>query len=383
MKVYFDNAATTPVRPVVIESMVQVMKNTYANASATYGIGRSAKAQLETSRKSIAELFGVLAKEIVFTSGGTESNNIILQGAVSSLGVKRIITSSIEHHAVLKTVEYLAERFEVVVEYVRILKDGTVDYKHLEKLLALRNEKTLVSLMHINNETGVILDLETVGDLCSAHEAFFHSDTVQTIGHFEVDFRKVKLHFATASAHKFYGPKGVGFAYISRECKLHPLQYGGEQERGARAGTESLHQIVGMQKALSISYNNLVEEAKYILELKNALIASLNEELPSIRFNTFSNQESRNYNLLNILLPIPSEKANTVLFELDLAGIAVSRGSACQSGSIKPSHVLIEILDLDEIEKTSLRLSFSIYNTKEEVMYFVEIMKKIISKYSC
>ncbi len=382
MKVYFDNAATTAMRPQVIESMVEVMQDTYANASATYALGRSAKAIVETSRKYIAKQFGVLDSEIVFTSGGTESNNLILQGAVRDLGVKHIITTKIEHHAVLKTIVYLAADFGVSVHYLPILPDGTIDYLVLEQLLDTLEEDVLVSLMHINNETGVLLDLERVGNLCETNKALFHSDTVQTIGHFDINFKDVKLHFATASAHKFYGPKGIGFAYVNQECKLKALQHGGEQERGLRAGTEALHQIKGMQVALTLGYKKLEEEIKFVLDTKEYLIAELQEKISQIEFNAHSNESSRNYNLLNILLPVSYEKANTILFELDLAGIAVSRGSACQSGSNKPSHVLAEFLSEESLSKTALRLSFSIYNTTNEADYFVEVLSKIIRKYS-
>ncbi len=382
MKVYFDNAATTAMRPEVIASMVKVMNTTFANPSATYANGRSAKAILETSRKKIAKQLGVLDSEIVFTSGGTESNNLVLQGAVSKLGVKHIITSKIEHHAVLKTCQYLAEYNDVIIHFVPVLSTGEIDYNALEEILkSLVNDSVLVSLMHINNETGVVLDLPRIGDLCETYDALFHSDTVQTIGHYNIDFKEVKMHFATASAHKFYGPKGVGFAYVCQSCKLNPLQHGGEQERGVRAGTEAIHQIKGMEVAFKMAYAELKEETAYVLSLKKHLLNKFEKDLPQIAFNGFSNDLSRNYNLLNILLPISSEKANTILFELDLSGIAVSRGSACQSGSNKPSHVLAEFLEDSAIKKTSLRLSFSIYNTLEEVDYFIDILKKIVTKY--
>lgn len=382
MKVYFDNAATTVMRPKVIESMVEVMKNTFANASATYALGRSAKAILETSRKNIAKQFGVHESEIVFTSGGTEANNMILQSAVEDLGIQQIISSKIEHHAVLKTCEYLESLKKVSISYVSILKDGTIDYKHLETLLSSAHSTTLVSLMHINNETGVILDIERVGNLCDSYGVLFHSDTVQTIGHFKVNFKKVKLHFATASAHKFYGPKGVGFAYIDQSCKLKPLLHGGEQERGVRAGTEPIHQVFGMYTALEIAYQQLEKESKQIVLLKDNLVKKLQIEIPGVIFNALSNEASRNYNLLNIQLPISSEKANTILFELDLAGIAISRGSACQSGSNKPSHVLAEILNDNKVNKVSIRISLSIYNTNNEIYYFVETIKKLVLKYN-
>jgi len=376
--VYLDNAATTKMRPEVIESVTQSMQQTYANASSTYSIGRKAKAEIELIRKNIANYFGVSSSEIVYTSGGTEANNLILQAGIRDLGIKRIITSKIEHHAVLKTIEFLSNQYGIIVDYVDFTNDGDVSLENLEQLLKASEVLTLVSLIHINNEIGTILDLDTVGNLCEKYDAYFHTDTVQSIGHYKVNFKVSKVHFATASAHKFYGPKGVGFAYIQQNLKAKGSQYGGEQERGLRAGTEAIPLIVGMGKALKISYQNLESDRNYILELKNYAANQL-MAIERVSFNANSDREDRNYNLLNVCLPISNEKASTVLFQLDLVGICCSRGSACQSGSNKPSHVLEEVLLEEKLKFTSLRFSFSIYTTKNDINYLVSQLQKLIS----
>jgi len=376
--VYLDNAATTKMHPEIIECIMQSMQQIYANASSTYSIGRKAKAEIELIRKKIAKYIGVSSSEIVFTSGGTEANNLILQTVIRDLGVKRIITSKIEHHAVLKTIEVLAGQYNVIVDYVDFTKDGDISLQSVEQLLKAADSTTLVSLMHINNEIGTILDLKAVGDLCEVYKAYFHTDTVQSIGHYQLDLGISKVHFATASAHKFYGPKGVGFAYVRQNLKAQPSQYGGEQERGLRAGTEAVSLIVGMGMALDIGYENLEKDREYITSIKIYAIEQLEKHIPTIRFNAGSNLTNRNYNLLSVCLPIPKEKASTVLFQLDLAGICCSRGSACQSGSNKPSHVLKEVLSKDKLNFTSLRFSFSIDTTKQEIDYLVTQLLKLV-----
>ncbi|MEW7277541.1 cysteine desulfurase family protein [Aquimarina sp. 2201CG1-2-11] len=379
-KIYFDNAATTTIRSEVITRMVEVLESDFGNASSSHSYGRSAKNHIEQTRKNIAKYLGVSASEIIFTSGGTEADNLVINSAVRDLGVLHIITSRIEHHAVLHTVQEIESRTNIVVSYVRIKENGSVDYEHLESLLATSNTKTLVSLMHINNEVGTILDVERVGDLCQSKGAIFHSDMVQSIGHYEVDLSKLYIDFIAVSAHKFHGPKGVGFAYIRKNSGLKPLIFGGEQERGYRAGTESVHNIVGMDEALRLAYDHLEEEKKYIEEIKQYFIDTLKNAIHGVRFNADSDSKRHcTYTLVNVCLPVSAEKAGVLLFHLDINGIACSKGSACQSGSSKGSHVLTEILSEDDLQKPSIRFSFSKYNTKEEVDYVVGVLKDFIN----
>ncbi len=376
--VYFDNAATTQIRDEVIVSMAEVMKKHYGNASSSHGFGRSSKSLIEQSRKTIAKYLNVSAGEIVFTSGGTEADNLVLRSAVRDLNIKHIITSKIEHHAVLHTVEQLEKEYGILVSYVNLETNGDIDYSHLERLLQVEG-KTLVSLMHINNEIGNILDIERVANLCKANQALFHSDAVQSVGHYEMDLQKLPIDFLAASAHKFHGPKGVGFAFVRKNSGLQPLIFGGEQERGLRAGTESVHNIIGMEEALKSAYNNLSKEANYIMGLKRYFIDKITEEIPETAFNGYSNDLNKGtYTLVNVCLPIPPKKAAMLLFQLDLKGIACSKGSACQSGSSQNSHVLTEILNDTDLQKPSIRFSFSLYNTKEEVDYVINVLKAFL-----
>ena len=372
-KVYLDNASTTAFRPEVIQEMTRVMQEDYGNPSSTHSFGRTSKNILETSRKSIAKQINATAQEIIFTSGGTEANNWILRSAVEDLKIKRIITSKIEHHAVLYTVLALQSDYQIQVDYVKLKQNGEVDINHLVELLS-DNTPTLVSLMHVNNEIGTVLDLEKVGRLCKQYKALFHSDTVQSIGKTEIDLQKTDVDFIVASAHKFHGPKGTGFAFISRNSGLQPLFFGGEQEKGLRAGTESIHNIAGMAKALELSYENLEAERKQISDLKNYFVNQLKSNFPEFKINGNSDGF---YNIVNVLLPFSEDKTSMILFNLDMNGIAVSRGSACQSGSIKPSHVLLEILSDDEIRKPSLRISFSHFNSEEDIDILIEALKGI------
>lgn len=372
-KVYLDNASTTAMRPEVIQEMTKIMLEDYGNPSSTHSFGRNAKTILELSRKSIAKHLNCTAQEIIFTSGGTEANNWILRSSVEDLKVERIITSKIEHHAVLHTVWALQEEYNIQVDYVNVNADGSLDLTHLSNLLA-EEKKTLVSLMHVNNETGTILDLDRVSLICKQYNALFHSDTVQSIGKTEIDLQKTPIDFILASAHKFHGPKGIGFAFIRKNSGLQPLFFGGEQEKGLRAGTEAVHQIAGMANALSISYAKLEEERAYILGLKNYLIEQFEIHFPNFRIN---GKKDDFYNLINVILPFSSDKTSMLLFSLDMKGIAVSRGSACQSGSIKPSHVLNEMLSETDLKLPNLRISFSHYNTKEDIDWLVESLKTI------
>jgi cysteine desulfurase len=375
-QVYLDNAATTQIRDEVIDSMTRVMKQSYGNASSTHSFGRSSKSLIESSRKNIARFFNVSAGEIVFTSGGTEADNLVLKSVVRDLNIEHIIISKIEHHAVLHTVEQLQNEYDISISYVNIDKNGQIDYAHLEELLQ-NPKKTLVSLMHVNNEIGNILDIKRVASLCKANNALFHSDTVQSIGHYKLDLQDIPIDFLAASAHKFHGPKGVGFAFIRKNSGLKPLIFGGEQERGLRAGTESVHNIVGIEEALKLAYNNLDSESLYVQELKQYFINKLKTEIPEVSFNGCSGDlKNSTYTLVNVCLPVSAEKSAMLLFQLDLKGIACSKGSACQSGSTQSSHVLAELLSDADLQKPSIRFSFSIYNTKEEIDYVVGILKE-------
>lgn len=371
-KIYLDNAATTSIRQEVIDEMINVMQNDFGNPSSTHSFGRSAKTVLETSRKSIAKILGCNAQEIIFTSNATEASNWILKSAVRDLQVKRIITSKIEHHATLYTVRFLKKQYGIEVDFVNVLPNGAIDISHLVQLLS-GSEKTLVTLMHVNNEIGTVLDIEKVGRICQQHSTLFHCDTVQSIGKTELKLHEIPVDFVVASAHKFHGPKGAGFAYVKKGIILQPFLYGGEQEKGLRAGTEAVHQVAGMSRALELSHEHLVEERQAISDLKNYCEAQLKLNFPDIKINgtdTF-------YNILNVLLPFSEEKTAMILFNLDMKGIAVSRGSACQSGSVKPSHVLAEILADEDLKKPSLRISFSHYNTKEDIDALIDGLKGI------
>lgn len=378
-KVYFDSAATTQLRDDVISCITEVLKTEYGNPSSTHSYGRSSKSLLENARKEIAKLLNVSASEIIFTSGGTEADNLILCSAVRDLGVKRIISSRIEHHAVLHTLEWLKKEYDIVLDFVKIDECGQVDYDHLKNLLADTSQKTLVSLMHVNNEIGSLLDLKKVAVLCKEHHALFHSDTVQSVGHYELDFKDIPIDFAAAAAHKFHGPKGAGFAFIRKNSGLRSLIHGGEQERGLRAGTEAVYAIAGMAEALKLSFHKLEKERAYITELKDYFKERLLTAIPGVKFNGSCDDNARStYTLLNVCLPISAEKAMLLLFQLDLKGIACSKGSACQSGSEGGSHVLNEILSEEDLSKPSIRFSFSSFNKKEEVDYVVEVLKEFI-----
>ncbi len=378
-QVYLDNAATTALRPEVTHRMTEVLANSYGNASSTHSFGRSSKALLEQCRKNIAGYFNVSASEIVFTSGGTEADNLALRSAVRDLGVTEIITSKIEHHAVLHTVEQLQQEYNVKLSFVNLDACGMVDYTHLESVLQ-NSEKAIVSLMHVNNEIGNILDIERVAKLCKKNDALFHSDCVQSVGHFKLDLQDIPVDFFAASAHKFHGPKGVGFCFVRKESGLKPLIFGGEQERGHRAGTESIHNIVGMDEALKIAYNNLDAEKEQITSIKAYFINQLKAVVPNVSFNgSCEDNEKSTYTLVNVCLPLEPSKTSMLQFQLDLKGIACSRGSACQSGSSQQSHVLTEILDEEKLKHPSVRFSFSIFTTKEDIDYTLNVLKDIIS----
>jgi cysteine desulfurase len=374
--VYLDNAATTPIAPEVIQVITESMKEVFGNPSSTHQIGRKAKGVVENARKNIAKMLGCTASEIVFTAGGSEADNLILRNAVTNLEIKRIISSKIEHHAVLHTIQSLKKEFSINIEYVNLQEDGDIDYAHLKTLLQTSEQKTLVSLMLVNNEIGNILDSNKVCTLCRENAALFHSDTVQGIAHLELDLKKTPIDFIAASAHKFHGPKGVGFAYFKKGFGIQPILIGGEQERGARAGTENTHSILGMEKALALGLNNFNEDKEYISQLKQYFISQLENTFPDAAFNGFSSDDEKSaFHILSVRF---SKEIPMLLFNLDLKNITVSGGSACQSGSNQGSHVLNTILSPEDALKTSVRFSFSKYNTAEEVDYAIEVLKEII-----
>lgn len=371
-KIYFDNAATTPLDPEVIDVMVDTLKNTYGNPSSVHAIGRQARVVVEEARKKVASFIHAAPAELFFTAGGTEADNMVLQSAVKDLGVNHIITSPIEHHAVLETAEKIEHQKKIKLSLVKLDEFGSVDLKNLEELLeANQDKKTLVSLMHGNNEIGNILPLKKVVELCKKYGALFHSDTVQTMGHYDFDVRALNIDFLTCSAHKFHGPKGIGFLFVNQNVQLKPIIIGGGQERNMRAGTENIYGIVGLAKAMEIAYANLKEHQNYIQGLKTYMIKSLEEQVKGITFNGNPKGESL-YTVLNVNFP-NSDMDEMLLFNFDIEGICVSGGSACASGSSIGSHVL-EAIKSDKT-KPAIRFSFSKYNTKEEIDYTLKVIK--------
>jgi cysteine desulfurase len=360
--------------------MTACLTNDFGNASSTHSFGRSAKSLIEKARKNIAKQLKVSASEIIFTSGGTEADNFVLNSAVRDLGVTRIITSKIEHHAIGHSAEALKACFNISLDYVKTDENGSVILDDLENLLQQDKGKTLVSLMHINNEIGNILDIKRVSEICKKYNALFHSDTVQSIGHYDVDLSEIKVDFCAVSAHKFHGPKGVGFVFMRKDTGLNSLIFGGGQERGFRAGTESVHNIVGLNVAFNDVYTHLEKDSAYIKSLKSYFIEEIKKAVPAVKFNGLSGDLNKStFTLVNLLLPVTAQKALIVLFQLDLKGIACSKGSACQSGSSKGSHVLSEILSDEDMLKPSLRFSFSKYNTKEEIDYVINVLKDVVN----
>lgn len=374
MKVYFDNAATTPLDKEVLNEMLPYMTEHFGNPSSIHSFGRKTRAAIEGARKMVAKSLNVSPSEIFFTSGGTEADNMAIRCTIHDLGIKHAITSRIEHHAVLHTLEELEKEGVIKLSFVNLTTIGHVDLVHLEELLK-ENGRTLVSLMHANNEIGNLLPLKEVGEICSTYNAIFHSDTVQTMGHYEMDLQKIKIHFVTCAAHKFHGPKGVGFLYVSSSVKIHPMIYGGGQERNMRGGTENLYGIIGLAKAMEIALRDMDDHQKHITGIKNYMVEKLKAEIPVIEFNGAC-QDNCLYTVLNVRFP-HTENAEMLLFNLDIAGIAASGGSACTSGSDIGSHVLRGIGS--DVTRPSVRFSFSKYNTKEEVDYTVSKLKELFS----
>lgn len=367
MKVYLDNAATTPMAPEVLEAMMPYFTTHFGNPSSIHQFGRTVKSAVETARKSIARELNCSPMEICFTSGGTEADNMAINGAVTQLGVRHIISSEVEHHAVLHTVEHCNADLNVRLSMVELDAKGHVNIAHLRKLLADSQEKTLVSLMHANNEIGTMIDIDEIAGICEEFNALFHSDTVQTMGHFKLDMAKTRVHFITGAAHKFHGPKGVGFLYLNKDVHIEPLIRGGSQERNMRAGTENIYGIVGMAKALELACADIEGHKKYVQGLKDYMKKQLFEKIEGISINGCEDRSL--YTVLNVKLPA-TNKASMLLFLMDIDGVACSGGSACSSGSNQGSHVL-RALKVNQ-DSPSIRFSFSRYTTREEIDYAVD-----------
>lgn len=375
--IYFDNAATTPIDPRVVDAMIPILRENFGNPSSIHTDGRISRSIIEKSRKRVASYFNASPSEFFFTSGGTEADNMILRCAVHDLGVKHIITSPLEHHAVLHTAEELAHKEGIRLSLVNVDGKGQVDLAHLTSLLAQHNEKTLVSLMHANNEIATKIPLKKVGEICKEHDALFHSDTVQTIGHYNFDFQDLNLHFATCSAHKFHGPKGIGFIYICNDISLKPMITGGAQERNMRAGTENIYGIVGLTKALELAYENVSGHQKEIQAIKSYMINRLRETIPGVHFNGDSESEDSLYTVLNVCFPA-TDIDEMFLYNLDIQGISASGGSACSSGSNIGSHVLSGIGASPD--RPSVRFSFGRFNTIEDVDTAISVLEKLYTK---
>lgn len=373
-RIYLDNAATTPLDPIVLQTMMPYLTEKFGNPSSIYSYGRETRMALEQARKTVAQLLHAHPGEIFFTSGGTESSNAAIRGAIQDLGCRHIISSPIEHHATLHTIMYYQEKGEAIVHLLNVLPDGHVDTDQLEKLLVEIGEKTLVTLMHANNETGNLLDIQKVAQICNKYRAIFHSDTVQTLGHYPFDLRNLPIHFITGAAHKFHGPKGSGILYINEQIKVKPNIHGGAQERNMRAGTENVYGIVGFAKALDLATQRMEEDSKYIGEIKLYMAEELKKTIPSVRFNGDAFGRTL-YTVLSVSFP-KSEKTEMLLFNLDINHICASGGSACTSGAQQGSHVIRTIYPGSD--RSTIRFSFSKRNTKKEIDEVIRKLKTLV-----
>lgn len=373
-RIYFDNAATTSLDPQVLEAMMPYLTEKFGNPSSIYSYGRESRMAIEQARKSVASHLGAKPSEIFFTSGGTESSNTILHASIYDLGCKHIISSPIEHHATLHTVEHLAKTAGVKLSWVNVLPNGHIHLAHLEELLETNADKTIVSIMHANNEIGNMIDLHSVGSICKKYNAYFHSDTVQTVGHFPFKLSETPVDFITGAGHKFHGPKGVGILYINENIKINPLVHGGAQERNMRAGTENLYGIVGFAKALALATENHEKDSAYINELKKYMHDQLIAHVPGVSFNGDPFGESL-YTLLSVNFP-KNEKSEMMLFNLDIHHICASGGSACSSGAQQGSHVINALNKGNDI--ATIRFSFSKNNTKAEIDKVIQTLKALL-----
>ena len=372
--IYLDNAATTPLDPEVIETMTDAMKNKFGNPSSVHKYGREARVLIEDSRRTVSGLLNVSPSEIFFTSCGTEAINMTISSCVNDLGIKHIVTSPIEHHAVLHTVSYFEKLGKIKLSYVKLDSNGNILLDDLENILAT-NERSLVCLMHANNEIGNLLPINDVSEICKKNNALFLCDTVQTIGKYKFDLSSMNVHFAACSAHKFHGPKGVGFLYLDGNVKINSMLHGGGQERNMRSGTENIYGIAGLAKALEVAHRNMEADAVYIKSLKAHMVAGLKKEIEGIQFNGES-EEKGLHTILNVSFP-KSDKTEMLLYSLDIEGIAASGGSACSSGSVAESHVLKAIYA--DNKRPAIRFSFSKFNTIEEIDSCLKIIKKILA----
>lgn len=375
-RIYFDNAATTALDPEVLDAMMPYLTEKFGNPSSIYSYGRETKMGIESARKTVAKILNCAPGEIFFTSGGTESSNTAINAAVRDLGCKHIITSPIEHHATLHTVEHLAKSGQATLDFVNLLPNGHVDIANLEALLAANKGKTLVTLMHANNEIGNLLDVKAVGELCKKYDAIFHCDMVQTIGHYPINLKELNVHFASAAGHKFHGPKGVGILYINDSVKINPMINGGAQERNMRAGTENMYGIVGFAKALELATSRFEHDSSYIRDLKKYMNTRLAETFEGVAFNGDCDGDCL-YTVLNVAFP-KTDKSDMLLFNLDMAGICVSGGSACSSGASSISHVIKALHNGHSTEIVPIRFSFCRHNTREEVDTVIEKLKELI-----
>lgn len=375
MKVYLDNAATTKLDEEVLKAMMPLLLEDFGNPSSIHAFGRKTRSAIENARKTVARLLNVTPAEIFFTSGGTEADNMAILQSIEKFGITHVISSQIEHHAVEHTIKVLEQAGKIKASWVKIDKKGNVDLADLERLLQ-SNPRSLVSLMHANNEIGTLLPLKEVGELCKKYDAIFHSDTVQTMGHYAMDLKDVNVHFVTCAAHKFHGPKGVGFIYINQSHKISPFIHGGAQERNMRGGTENVAGIVGLAKALEICFAEMKEHQEHVMGLKDYMREQLVQQIPGVEFNGETAHDRSLYTVLNCCFPNHPD-AEMVLFNLDISGIAASGGSACSSGSNQGSHVL-RGLGID-MERPSVRFSFSKYNTKEEIDF---VVKKLVELFA-
>jgi cysteine desulfurase len=373
MRVYLDNAATTPLDPEVLKEMYATMEGHFGNPSSIHAHGREARTVIEKARKIVASSLHTSPSEIFFTSGGTEADNMAIRCGIIDNNIKHAITTRIEHHAVLHTLEAMQSNGLIELSFAEIDYKGNLNQAHLEELLQ-SSDRSFVSLMHANNEIGTLTNIEAVGELCKKYNALFHCDTVQTVGHYPIDLQKLKVDFVTCAAHKFHGPKGVGFLYINNNLKINPLIYGGSQERNMRGGTENLYGIVGLSKALEIACRDMEVHQNYIQGLKSYMINELVEGIPGIEFNGEIDPEKSLYTVLNVLFP-ETDLADMLLFNLDISGISVSGGSACSSGTNIGSHVL-EGIGSDP-NRPAVRFSFSKLNTKEEIDYVIGKLKSL------
>lgn len=373
-RIYFDNAATTALDPAVLDAMMPYFTTHFGNPSSIYSYGRETRLAVENARKSVAKILHAHPAEIFFTSGGTESTNTAINAAVRDLGCKHIITSPVEHHATLHTVEYLHNQQGIKLSYVKMLPDGHIDMQHLEELLANGTEKCLVTLMHANNETGNMTDINAVGELCRKYGAVFHSDTVQTVGHFAFDLRNTPVDFITGAGHKFHGPKGVGILYINENIKIQPFVHGGAQERNMRAGTENIYGIVGFAKALELATATYQADSNYIKGLQQYMMQQLQQHIPGVSFNGDPNGKSL-YTVLSVNFA-KTDKSEMLLFSLDMNNICTSGGSACTSGANQGSHVIKALHNNPEL--VTVRFSFCKHNTKEEIDTVIEKLKELV-----